>query len=60
MFNEFDSKVNLNKESKDVLGELEIDILELILKIRVVYKEVIILGLGVYEYKDVKVKKEVI
>lgn len=59
VFNEYDSKLNLNKESKEALGELEIDILESTLKTRVAYKEAIILGLGVYEYKDAKAKKEI-
>lgn len=60
ILNQYSSKINLNKEVKDVLGDLDIKTLNNSLKSRVAYKQAVIEGLGVYEYKDPKAKDEII
>lgn len=60
LLNQFNGKINLNKEVKDVLGDLNIKTLDNSLKSRVAYKQAVIEGLGVFEYKDLKAKNEII
>jgi len=60
ILNQYSSKINLNKEVKEVLGDLDIKTLKHSLKSRVAYKQAVIEGLGVYEYKDPKAKDEII
>ena len=58
VLNQYDEKININKETKDVLDELEIKVLETTVKSRIAYVEAVVQGIGVYEYKDRKAKKE--
>ncbi len=58
VLNQYDEKININKETKDVLDELEIGSLNTTLKSRIAYVEAVVQGIGVYEYKDSKAKKE--
>jgi chromosome partitioning protein len=60
VLNEFDEKMNLNKDSKDALGEFEIPTLEATVKSRVAYRESAVMGMGVYEYKDARAKAEMV
>ncbi len=59
VLNEYDPTLNLSKETKEALKDLEIPTLETTLKSRVSYKEAIVVGEGVYEYQDKKAKKEI-
>ena len=59
VLNEFDPKINLNREIRSVLEEMEIKTLSSTLKHRVAYEEVCVMGLGAYEYRDPKARKEV-
>ena len=47
-----------DNQSKGALEELDIPALKTTIKTRVAYKEAIIQGLGVYEYRDKKAKEE--
>ncbi|MFK7947042.1 MAG: ParA family partition ATPase [Saprospiraceae bacterium] len=58
VLNQYDAKININKETKDVLDELEIKVLKTTIKSRIAYVEAVVQGIGVYEYKDRKAKKE--
>lgn len=58
VLNQYDEKININKETKDVLDELEIKVLDTTVKSRIAYVEAVVQGIGVYEYKDRKAKKE--
>ena len=59
ILNEFNSRVSLNQSIKEALAELEIDTLKSSLRHRIAYEEAVVMGMGVYEYKDAKAKKEV-
>ncbi|MEM1322155.1 MAG: ParA family partition ATPase [Bacteroidota bacterium] len=59
VLNEYNDKINLNKEIREALGELEINTLQSTLKHRIAYEEVCVMGKGVYEYRDPKAKQEV-
>ena len=59
LLNEYNAKVNLNREIRKALDELEIKTLKSTLRHRIAYEEVCVMGMGVYEYKDPKAKKEV-
>lgn len=59
VLNEFNPKINLNREIQKTLEELEIKTLESTLMHRIAYEEVCVMGMGVYEYRDPKAKKEV-
>lgn len=58
VLNQYDAKININKETKDVLDELEIKVLKTTIKSRIAYVEAVVQGIGVYEYRDRKAKKE--
>jgi chromosome partitioning protein len=58
VLNQYDEKININKESKEVLEELEIGVLKTTIKSRIAYVEAVVQGMGVYEYRDTKAKKE--
>ena len=60
ILNQFQSNLNLNKEFKEVLNDTEIPVLNSMLRPRVAYREAVIKGLGVYEFKDEKAKSEFI
>lgn len=59
VLNEFNPRISLNQSIKETLAELEIETLQSTLHHRVAYEEAVIMGMGVYEYKDPKAKKEV-
>jgi chromosome partitioning protein len=58
VMNMYDEKININKETKDVLDELEIPTLQTTIKSRIAYVEAVVQGIGVYEYRDKKAKEE--
>lgn len=60
ILNQFNGSINLSKEVKDLLEELDIKTLESSIKNRVAYKQAVIAGEGVYEYKDPKAKTEMV
>lgn len=59
VLNEYNPRVSLNQSIKEALAELEIETLKSTLRHRIAYEEVVIMGMGAYEYKDAKAKKEV-
>jgi chromosome partitioning protein len=60
LLNQFQSNLNLNKEFREVLNDTGIPVLDSVLRTRVAYREAVIKGLGVYEFKDEKAKSEFI
>jgi len=58
VLNEFNPKINLNRDIGEALGELEIPTLDAKIAHRIAYEEAIVLGMGAYEYRDPKAKKE--
>lgn len=60
LLNQFQQNTNLAKEVKEVLEETIIPVLETSLKNRTAYREAVIKGLGVVEYKDEKAKVETV
>jgi len=59
VLNEFNPRVSLNQSIKEALDELEIETLKSSLRHRIAYGEAVVMGIGAYEYKDAKAKKEV-
>lgn len=59
VLNEYNEGINLNRDIKDALVELEIKPLDSTIRSRIAYGEASVMGMGVYEYKDRKAKKEV-
>lgn len=60
VLNQYNDNQNLDKEVKAVLGDWAIQPMKSTLKTRVAYREAVIKGLGVFEYKDKKAKEEVL
>lgn len=60
ILNQFQATTNLAKEVKEVLEDSEIPVLQNSLKTRTAYREAVIKGLGVVEYKDDKAKSEMV
>lgn len=58
VINEYNPRANLNNEIIEALKELAIDTLKTTFRTRIAYGEASVMGLGVYEYKDEKAKKE--
>lgn len=58
VINEYNPRANLNNEIKEALKELEIATMETTFRTRIAYGESSVLGLGAYEYRDEKAKKE--
>ena len=58
LLNQFQSNLNLNKEVREVLQDTGIPVLENVLRPRVAYREAVVKGMGVFEYKDEKAKAE--
>ena len=58
ILNQYQANVNLNREVKEVLQETNIPVLQNNLRSRVAYREAVIKGMGVYEFKDEKAKAE--
>lgn len=50
---------NLSREVKEVLEQTDIPVFKSSLRTRIAYREAVIKGLGVFEYKDDKAKQEV-
>ena len=60
VFNRYNDKQNLSKEMKEALKQFpEFEPMDTTIADRVAYKEAMMQGLGVVEYKDPKAKKEV-
>ena len=59
ILNEYNEGINLNRDIKEALVELEIKPLKSSLRSRIAYGEASVMGIGVYEYKDTKAKKEI-
>jgi len=60
VFNRYNDKQNLSKEMKEALKQFpEFEPMETTIADRVAYKEAMMQGLGVVEYKDPKAKKEI-
>jgi len=60
ILNQYDNNQILDREVKDILTDWAIKPLKNTLKSRVAYREAVIQGLGVYEYKDKKAKSEIL
>lgn len=58
VINEYNPRANLNNEIKEALKELDIDTLATTFRTRIAYGEASVMGLGAYEYRDEKAKKE--
>jgi chromosome partitioning protein len=59
VFNRYNEKQNLSKEMKEALKQFpEFEPMETTIADRIAYKEAMMQGLGVIEYKDSKAKKE--
>lgn len=50
---------NLSRDVREVLEQTEIPVLKQPLKTRIAYREAVIKGVGAFEYKDEKAKKEI-
>jgi chromosome partitioning protein len=60
IFNRYNDKQNLSREMKEALKQFpEFAALETTIADRIAYKEAMMQGLGVIEYKDAKAKKEI-
>lgn len=60
LINQFQPNTNLSKEVREILEDTEIPVLDNTLKSRTAYREAVIKGLGVVEYKDDKARAETI
>lgn len=60
IMNQYQPNTNLSKEVREALEETEITVMESALKSRTAYREAVIKGLGVIEYKDEKAKAETV
>ncbi|GAB3220378.1 AAA family ATPase [Spirosoma arcticum] len=60
LLNQYQQNTNLAKEVKEVLEDTQIPVLKSTLKSRIAYREAVIKGLGVVEYKDEKAKVETV
>jgi chromosome partitioning protein len=58
VLNQYQSNITFNKEVKEALGETNIALLNTSLRPRTAYREVVVQGKGVIEYKDDKAKQE--
>ncbi len=59
VLNMYDPRLNLSKEVESALGEYPIETLKSTLAMRVAYREAVISGRGVMEYKDSQARKEI-
>jgi chromosome partitioning protein len=60
IFNRYNDKQNLSREMKEALKQFpEFEALETTIADRIAYKEAMMQGIGVIEYKDPKAKKEI-
>lgn len=58
ILNQYQSNITFNREVKEALTETSIQLFNSTLRPRTAYREVIIQGKGVFEYKDEKAKNE--
>lgn len=58
ILNQYQANITFNKEVKEALGETSIQLLHNSIRPRTAYREVVIQGKGVIEYKDEKAKNE--
>lgn len=58
ILNQYQANITFNKEVKEALGETSIQLLDSSIRPRTAYREVVIQGKGVIEYKDEKAKNE--
>ena len=58
VLNEYSDSINLNREIKEALNQLEIGVLKSTIKHRVAYSEAVFMGQGVFEYRDLKARIE--
>lgn len=58
ILNQYQANITFNKEVKEALGETSIQLLHSSIRPRTAYREVVIQGKGVIEYKDEKAKNE--
>jgi len=59
LINKHSKSRNLDKEINDAVSAFEIEVLQTKIRDRVAYKEAMLEGLGVVEYKDKKAKEEI-
>ncbi len=60
ILNQFQQNINLAKEVRDVLEDSAIPVFQTTLGTRTAYREAVIKGVGVVEYKDPKAKAELV
>lgn len=60
LLNQYQDNLLFNKEVKEAIGDIGIGLLEHTLRNRIAYREVVIQGKGVVEYKDAKAKQELL
>jgi chromosome partitioning protein len=61
IFNRYNDKQNLSREMKEALKQFpEFEAMQTTIADRIAYKEAMMQGLGVIEYKDTKAKKEIL
>jgi len=60
ILNQFDTRTNMSKDLIEVLDEMEIKPIKASIKSRMVYKEAVIEGKGVYECSNKKAKEEIV
>jgi chromosome partitioning protein len=60
LMNQYDENLTFNRDSREVLQDLDIPSLKTTIKSRIAYVEAVVQGLGVYEYKDPKAKAEIV
>lgn len=58
ILNEYSDGINLNREIKEALNQMEIGVLKSTIKHRVAYTEAVFMGQGVFEYRDLKARIE--
>lgn len=60
ILNQFDMRYNLSKDLQEVLSSMEIKPMDAAIKTRMVYREAVLEGKGVYECDNKKAKEEMI
>lgn len=60
LLNQFKANTNLSREAEEALQEFDLPLLNSKISDRIAFSECVIQGLGVFEYKDIKAKEEVI
>jgi chromosome partitioning protein len=60
MMNQYSDRLTFNREVKEAVSDMGVELFESSLYSRVAYQEVIVRGIGVIEYKDEKAKSEML